>query len=294
MLKILFCCLATLAVSLGQRRQSQLYFSAYVLYTKDNPKSGLKVLATPASVIPLPINKWTNCAIIVHGYHGKGSNDMNMVLRDAFLTGGKTNVIVVDWAVAASNPQIAPDAVPAIGENIAELVKHLVMFGKISKAKLHLVGFDLGAHVVGCAGRLIRDVARITGLNPVGGEQWMLSRSHLRSTDAKYVEAIHTEVSEIGLPVAVGEVDFFPNGGVRQPGCQNIECSHNRAWQLFAASLTNGPIMGYRCSSVDEALNLQGPCTGYALPLGNNDLVKLGSGVYSLSTSAVYPYSISG
>lgn len=104
----------------------------------------------------------------------------------------------------------------------------------------------------------------------------MLSSDHLRGTDAQYVEVIHTEVSEIGIPVALGETDFFPNGGVRQPGCRNIDCSHNRAWQLFAASLTNGPIMGYRCHSAEEALSLEGPCTGYALAMGNNDLVKLG------------------
>lgn len=65
--------------------------------------------------------------------------------------------------MAASNPEFASEAVPAVGENIAELVKQLTMFGKVSKAKLHLVGFDLGAHVVGNAGRILKNVARITG-----------------------------------------------------------------------------------------------------------------------------------
>lgn len=104
----------------------------------------------------------------------------------------------------------------------------------------------------------------------------MLSRSHLRTNDARYVEVIHTEVSEYGLAVAVGDVDFFPNGGVRQPGCPNIDCSHIRAWQLFAASLTDGGLVGHRCTSVDEALNPQSICTGFALPMGNNNLVKHG------------------
>lgn len=104
----------------------------------------------------------------------------------------------------------------------------------------------------------------------------MLSRNHLRSSDAQYVEVIHTEVSEIGLPVLIGDVDFFPNGGVRQPGCRNIDCSHNRAWQLFAASLTHGGIMGYRCNSIDDAINYEDTCTGYSIVLGNNDLVKHG------------------
>lgn len=104
----------------------------------------------------------------------------------------------------------------------------------------------------------------------------MLSKSHLRSNDARYVEVIHTEVTEIGYAVAIGDVDFFPNGGYRQPGCQNVDCSHIRAWQLFAASLTNGGLIGHRCSSIDEAVNPHRGCTGYSLVLGNNDLQKHG------------------
>lgn len=104
----------------------------------------------------------------------------------------------------------------------------------------------------------------------------MLSDLHVNSNDALYVEVIHTEVSQIGVPVAVGDVDFFPNGGVRQPGCRDIYCSHNRAWQLFAASLTHGGLIGHRCNSIQEALNIGGSCTGFTLPLGNNTLVKYG------------------
>lgn len=104
----------------------------------------------------------------------------------------------------------------------------------------------------------------------------MLSSNHLRSTDARYVEVIHTEVSQIGVPVAVGDVDFFPQGGVSQPGCQNVDCSHNRAWRLFAASLTHGGIIGYRCESIKAALAFDGFCTGFALPLGTNELIKYG------------------
>lgn len=104
----------------------------------------------------------------------------------------------------------------------------------------------------------------------------MVSNKRLRASDALYVEVIHTEVSVMGLPVAVGDVDFFPNGGVNQTGCQDLDCSHNRAWQLFAASLSHGGIIGYRCRSIIEALKPKGECTGFALPLGNGDLVKYG------------------
>lgn len=55
------------------------------------------------------------------------------------------------------------EAVVAIAENVVELLNLMVAYNKISKAKLHLVGFDLGAHVVGNIGRAFQIVARITG-----------------------------------------------------------------------------------------------------------------------------------
>jgi hypothetical protein len=39
----------------------------------------------------------------------------------------------------------------------------------------------------------------------------------ISKTDAKFVQIIHTS-SFRGMQTAVGTVDFFPNGGSRQPG----------------------------------------------------------------------------
>lgn len=64
--------------------------------------------------------------------------------------------------MAASN-NMAGEAVPSVADNVVELIKLLLAYAKIQKPKLHLVGFDLGAHVVGNIGRNIKDVARITG-----------------------------------------------------------------------------------------------------------------------------------
>lgn len=78
------------------------------------------------------------------------------------MASGDTNVIVVDWNIAASSNR-ASDAVPAIAYNVVELLNLMLRYIQISKTNLHLIGFDLGAHVVGNVGRIIRDVARITG-----------------------------------------------------------------------------------------------------------------------------------
>lgn len=63
----------------------------------------------------------------------------------------------------AAGSNMASEAVPAIADNVAELLRLMVISNKISKTKLHLVGFDLGAHVVGNVGRIFQGVARITG-----------------------------------------------------------------------------------------------------------------------------------
>lgn len=37
--------------------------------------------------------------------------------------------------------------------------------------------------------------------------------------DAKFVDVIHTSSDTIGLHAAVGDIDFYPNGGKSQPRC---------------------------------------------------------------------------
>ena len=41
----------------------------------------------------------------------------------------------------------------------------------------------------------------------------------LNPTDAHFVDVIHTETEVLGVPTEIGHVDFYPNGGRNQPGC---------------------------------------------------------------------------
>ncbi|KAG6458451.1 hypothetical protein O3G_MSEX010868 [Manduca sexta] len=220
-----------------------------------------------------------------------------MVLN-ALLSSEKVNVIVVDWSVYASLSYAnAVVAVPSVGIAIARVLSLLEAASpqQINFNRVHLVGFGLGAHAAGFAGRELQQtynkrVARITGLDP-SGNQWVNNPQRLRSSDARYVEAIHTDgtgVNANGIGIRVGHVDFFANGGGNQPGCSNNACSHNRAYELFSSSLTHGGLIGRECETTKQLTsNL---CRGFNLELGNNKMNKFGDGMFRVNTGKSYPF----
>ncbi|KAI5651298.1 lipase domain-containing protein [Phthorimaea operculella] len=150
---------------------------------------------------------------------------MNQVLKDRFLAQGDYNVIVMDWSrLANSGYATAATGVPAVGRGLGHL----------------------GAHLVGNAGRYLRSqVSRITGLDP-SGPLWQLNSDRLSASDAVYVEVIHTDGGLTGLGIGsdLGNVDFYVNGGNSQPGCLTSICDHNRAWEVFAASIIHQHLIG--------------------------------------------------
>jgi len=45
-------------------------------------------------------------------------------------------------------------------------------------------------------------------------------------TDASYVDVMHTNAGQNGLNKDIGHMDYYPNGGSKQPGC--VERSDKR------------------------------------------------------------------
>ena len=69
---------------------------------------------------------------------------------------------------------------------------------------------------------MLNDV--LSGLDPAGPGFGYDNDTRLRldSSDAVYVDVIHTNIDavfELGLGVRTGHVDIYPNKGARQPGC---------------------------------------------------------------------------
>ncbi|XP_032515199.2 lipase member I-like [Danaus plexippus] len=281
-------------VSNGSPATKQGNFNTYFAYTRKNLNRPIELKAgeiNEEAVVDLTLNKTT--VVIIHGHRGSVSTTLNPTVKNAFLRSEDLDVIVVDWSVYASQSYSnAVNAVPSVGENLAGLINELVRNGVVELSTLHMVGFDLGAHVAGFAGRLLDgQVARITGLNPSRG-QWGENSQRLSSSDAVYVEVIHTDgigLVAYGVGDAIGDVDFYVNGGTNQPGCLlNNFCGHNRAWEVFAASLSNTKLIGNECNTwLQVTLNT---CRGPTIEMGGNDLFKYASGMYRVNTGRRFPF----
>nr|ABK29468.1 lipase [Helicoverpa armigera] len=285
--------LAAVAVSYGQAK----LVNTYVLYTKGTQNSP-QTINVDAMSLATPFDASFNTIILVHGHGGSVNSQLNPLVKDAILKyqDPSLNVIVVDWSREASySYSVAVESVPLVAKDLGDfIIKYFPLPADV--AKLHLVGFGLGAHVVGIAGRQVAatasgPVARITGLDP-SGSQWGTNSARLRRTDAAYVEVIHTDGSGLfsnGIGTALGDIDIYANGGSNQPGCLTNTCSHERAYELFAASMFNTNLKAFPCSSSTQLnLNL---CRGNPLDIGGVRLSKTGSSrIYRINTKRNYPF----
>ncbi|CAB3240362.1 unnamed protein product [Arctia plantaginis] len=154
---------------------------------------------------------------------------------------------------------------------------------------VHLVGFSLGAHVVGVAGRQAGGrPSRVTGLDPAG-PGWNTNNNALNRNSGRYVEAIHTDGRKLGIMTAIANADFYPNGGRHpQPGCTSSPCSHGRAPELFASTVGYNRHVGRRCVNLAEAEI--SACAGATLNMGNAIVNKNGNGIFGLRTANRWPF----
>ncbi|KAL0811655.1 hypothetical protein ABMA28_009105 [Loxostege sticticalis] len=234
--------------------------------------------------------------IYVHGFTDDPSKDSFKTISEAFFKKGMYNVLALDgsslihWLYLRSTSYVR-----FIGEKLGETLADMLKAG-YNPLNLHIIGHSLGAHIAGFTGKQFTRltglrVGRITGLDPAGPcFSHVDDDLRLNSTDAEFVDVIHTDGGTYGLKHAVGQVDFYPNSGSQQPNCLLSTCSHSRAWQLFAESVINeAAFPAVKCDSW-EAFT-KGKCFNEISYMGLP--CKPGTtGLYYLQTRGDPPYGI--
>ncbi|XP_068626956.1 pancreatic triacylglycerol lipase-like [Battus philenor] len=263
----------------------------YWLFTRSNP-TNRQVLRNGDANSVRNSNYRANRAlkVIVHGWNNNGNTQMNPLITSAFLAVQDVNVIVVDWsALANSNYNTAVRGVPDVGRQLGNFLSWLINNIGGNWNNVHLIGFSLGAHVVGNAGRAASGTpSRVTGLDPAG-PQWGGNSNALNRNAGRYVECIHTDGRILGIMTNIGHADFYPNGGRHpQPGCAANTCSHGRAPEFFASTVRTNHLVGRRCPNVHEAE--LSTCNGAELRMGNGIVNKSGSGIYAVRTGRAWPF----
>ncbi|KAI5643784.1 lipase domain-containing protein [Phthorimaea operculella] len=263
------------------------------LFTRANPSVSQPMLLNGnAQLINSYYQSSRRTVIIVHGFTQSATSDVNTVLVPAFLQGEDLNVFVYDWSRGASVINLnAPENAVASGFSLARAIDWICQMTGASPNRFHLVGFSLGAHLVGVAGRNVQTgrIAYITALDPGAN---MEDSGHLFGPDAAtYTEAIHTNALIMGHGQPVAHADFFPNGGDLQPGCGvNFLCNHSRSFYFFAETLvSNANWRAVRCGSLTQAR--LGLCVSiFGLRMGGLNPKNGQSGLYHVRTNAEPPF----
>nr|XP_053651943.1 pancreatic triacylglycerol lipase-like [Cherax quadricarinatus] len=215
---------------------------------------------------------------ITHGFIDTGNTQWLKDMAHAFLVYGDYNVIRVDWGDGSLPMYFQATAnTRVVGLEIAYLVNFFIDEYGVDPANVHLLGHSLGSHVSGYAGEKITNLGRISGLDPAG-PYFTDTPAFIRldNTDAVYVDNIHTDAKSIlllgyGTEQPMGNIDFYPNSGRNQPGCDPVDigiefisdipdgvrdlaaCSHGRSYKLYTDSLYEPcPYLAHVCADYDS------------------------------------------
>lgn len=276
----------------------------YYLYTRNNPKEPQVLRLNDKKALARSFfSSNYHTKVIIHGWLGDTSSVLTKLI-DPFVNqkGVWNNVIFVDWSKYALTLNYAGARlkVPKVGRQVAKFLDELHQFGGMSFNKLTVIGHSLGTHVVGFAGKSVElgKIHTIYGLDPTD-VLFDSKKPHqrLNSTDAEYVETIHTNGQWLGFLHPIGQTSFYPNWGKSQPGCEKDlsgYCSHARCVDFFVEAIELGDdnqFIPLECAVYEDIKKKKG-CTmetaGVRMfDVGNHRKV---SGMFYLPTKAEAPW----
>ncbi|XP_046674957.1 pancreatic triacylglycerol lipase-like isoform X1 [Homalodisca vitripennis] len=257
-------------------------------YTKESPERYNITLWPDISLEGCPFRADRRTAFITHGFASNGNASWLSDLKDDYLSALDANIFLVDWGQGAellNYLQVASNT-RIVGAELARFVKYLQEQHGLQVDNLHLMGHSLGAQISAYTAKAIPGIYRLTAMDPAQpGFEGQAKEVRLDKDDANFVEVIHTNALPFlptlgfGLIMPHGHVDFYMNGGLRQPGCHLpditeiksikdltkfpveivnmwVSCSHGRAYEYYSQVLrSNCTIWGRVASLTRQILN---------------------------------------
>lgn len=274
---------------------------SFYLYTGDINTPENVNLTLNGTYIARTFNSSKPTRMIIHGFWNSHNSQINKALKPLYIDNFDVNLIIVSYSIISRDScyKIARNRVGVMGRRIAMFLDNILGDDEWQWENLVIVGHSLGAHTAGVTGRSVKKgrVGTIVGLDPAypGFENSANNPNRLSRDDAEYVECIHTNGDALGIMDPICGSDFYPNFGIKQPGCLVLIsdlCSHSRAWQFFAESLTN-VFIANECESLDEIRN-RTFCNGTEVLMGGDEFSDKRNltGIYFLETNDKSPFSL--
>nr|XP_025039369.1 pancreatic lipase-related protein 2 [Pelodiscus sinensis] len=268
---------------------------SFILYTKETRNNSEVISAIHSSTIKdSHFYSHRKTRFIVHGFRSTGKYGWVAEMCLLLVEVEDVNCIAVDWKDGAKGTYISSvNNLRVVGAEIAYFIKTLKTMFRYSPSQIHIIGHSLGAHAAGEAGRRIRGIKRITGLDPAGPLfEGTPPKVRLDPSDARFVDVIHSNAAHLpvvgfGMVNTTGHLDFYPNGGTIMPGCNDrrtpVEkrdpkalfkcasnsCHHSRSHQFYFQSILHPKgFLAYPCSRYDFfQLGLCFPCPSEGCPM---------------------------
>ncbi|XP_011213839.2 phospholipase A1 VesT1.02 isoform X1 [Bactrocera dorsalis] len=269
----------------------------YYLYTKSNHYDAQKITANKKTISDSHFDADHPTRFLIHGWTQGYEADMNTQIRDAWLSHGDYNIIVVDWGRARSVEYVSSvAAVPGVGKKVASMIDYMVSNNGLNLDTLEVIGHSLGAQVAGYVGKNVGagKIHGIVGLDPaLPLFSYDKPNKRLNSDDAHYVESIQTNGGKLGFLKPIGKGAFYPNGGKKQPGCGTDltgSCSHARSCIYYAEAVRENNFPSMRCGDYEDAVKKD--CGGQysGVKMGAVYNYEFVSGDYYVPVRSTAPY----
>ncbi|KAL7734948.1 hypothetical protein ACLKA6_011214 [Drosophila palustris] len=254
----------------------------FLLHTRRNPKTPQRIEPEVESLLRSSFFALEPIVLSIPQWQGNSSSR----LTAALLERQACNVFGLDLTDTRTESEIVA--------SVSSLIVLLHQQFDVPLRQQQLVGFAEGGHLAGAVAEQVQQLLgekmpRITALDPSGDSDKFTHR--LSPQDASFVEVVHTNGRELGTMEQLGDVDFYPNGGKEQPGCENTTdsdaCSHERALDLAVEMWsTANDFVSAQCASVED-MSAQN-CRWSSLLMGVN--VESKSGIYFLETQSQSPF----